>query len=396
MAALEGSAPKTVESVTLASIAWVLEPELASRPACAGRPWHIIKESFQDKQVKQQHERRVQLVQYYQAQLRVFAEMCFSRSYNCIRELEKIFSFDMLVVGMLDENLPKTLRSTFILLCRRLYIDRFPHSELQLPTLVRVWPEGPSVVDLHSCATLPQFRLAKGHPLLESAEAFLNLANSNKMHLVENFISDHFVKLGSAQILKDEAMNTFTEYVLSMLQHLATLGFYGTLSEIKDVVGPLIAALDPRADVNTRKELADRVESVSALDTSHDDPVALDILDSLDAIGFSANAHEERWKAMTPQSYLVLRSKEYMMKVLLYFCQVRLDYQMSCCLASYKKLVSSAGEDAIFTRGMKMKNLENFSLNFGRGFLGRTSALEECDMVQVEQLAAPMLKKFSA
>ena len=140
--------------------------------------------------------------------------------------------------------------------------------------------------------------------------------------------------------------------------------------------------------MNTRKELVDRVESVSALDTSRDDPVALDILDSLDAIGFSANAHEKRWKAVTPQRYLVLRSKECMLKVLLYFCQVRLDYQMSCCLASYKKLVSSAGEDAIFARGMMKKNLENFSLTFGK------DEEKDYDMVQVEQLAAPMLTNF--
>jgi len=45
--------------------------------------------------------------------------MCFSRSYNCIKELEQMFSFDMLLVGMLDENLLKTLRFTFTLLCRR-------------------------------------------------------------------------------------------------------------------------------------------------------------------------------------------------------------------------------------------------------------------------------------
>jgi len=125
----------------------------------------------------------------------------------------------MLLVGMLDENLLKTLRSTFTLLCRRLYVDRFPHSELQLPILVRVWPEVSSVVDLQCSATLPQFRLGKGHPLLQRAQPFLNLSDSNKMHLVEDFISDHFIRLGSVQILEDEAMNTFTEHVLSMLQH---------------------------------------------------------------------------------------------------------------------------------------------------------------------------------
>jgi len=101
------------------------------------------------------------------------------------------------------------------------------------------------VVDLQCSATLPQFRLGKGHPLLQRAQPFFNLPDSNKMHLVEDFILDHFMRLGSVQILEDEAMNNCTEHVLSMLQHLATLGFYGTLVENQDVVGPLIATLDP-------------------------------------------------------------------------------------------------------------------------------------------------------
>ena len=68
----------------------------------------------------------------------------------------QIFSFDLLIVGMVDETLPHSLRSTFTLLCQRLYIDRFPHSELQVPRLVRVWSEVDRSVDLNKASTLPQ------------------------------------------------------------------------------------------------------------------------------------------------------------------------------------------------------------------------------------------------
>lgn len=155
--ALDGTQLKTVEAVKLAQIAWVLEPDrLAHLPECAGRPWLAVKESLKDKQALNKFEYCLQLAQYYQSQLELFAEMCLDRSYNCIESLERMFTFDMLIVGMADEALPLSMRSTFTTLCQRLYIDRFPHSEVQVPRLVRVWTEVDKQVDLNEATLLPQ------------------------------------------------------------------------------------------------------------------------------------------------------------------------------------------------------------------------------------------------
>ena len=67
---------------------------------------------------------RMQLAQYYEAQLKLFAEMCLDRSYNCIEKLELMFPHDLLVAGIKHEALPHSLRACFVTLCTRLYIDR--------------------------------------------------------------------------------------------------------------------------------------------------------------------------------------------------------------------------------------------------------------------------------
>jgi hypothetical protein len=64
---------------------------------------------------------------------------------------------------------------------------------------------------------LVQFRLGDDNPLLQNKNPFFNLPDSNKMHLLEDMISDHFMKLGSAQVLEDEAMNTLTLKTLNIL-----------------------------------------------------------------------------------------------------------------------------------------------------------------------------------
>lgn len=62
-----------------------------------------------------------------------------------------------------------------------------------------------------------QFLLGDNNPLLQSTNPFFSLPNSNKMHLIEDLISDHFIKLGAAQVLEDEEMNELTLKKLSIL-----------------------------------------------------------------------------------------------------------------------------------------------------------------------------------
>ena len=417
--ALTGSKPEHVEAVSLSSIAWVMEPDrLAERPRCANKPWHKIQEAWlQHPEAKQQHDRCLQLVQYFKSQLKLFAEMCLDRSYNCIASLERMFSFDMLMVGIMDENLPNGLRSTFALLFQRLYIDRFPHVELKLPTLVRLWSEVPDHADLQSASILPQFRLSEQHPLRQHENPLFNLPDSNKMHLVEDFISDLFMNMGGAQVLEDKAMNTFILRTLGMVKLLVHFGFYATLHEIADLLGPLISTLDPRADVQTydevhakkKIELAEpRGSSMSGamLVPAHVDAHINTVIrfaqvqmHTLNHESSSRNSRlrtdsqsvekqlDDRWKNVaTPQSNLILLSKECMIDVLLYFGQVRLDYQLTRCIMAYKKLLSEAGEDSILTEGDVQTRVEGLFQSLG-GRAKRTG-------VATEHLAPPMLKRF--
>ena len=106
--------------------------------------------------------------------LGLFAEMCLDRSYNCIEAIEKQFSYDMLVTGIKDEQLPHSVRAQFSTLCERLYVDRYPHGELQLPRLVRLWKEV-RPVDLSVATALPQFLLTKDSALRDIADPFFSL-----------------------------------------------------------------------------------------------------------------------------------------------------------------------------------------------------------------------------
>ena len=56
----------------------------------------------------------------------MLAELMFGRSYNCIHEIERQFSYEMLVCGTINTRLPFRLRASFARLLNHCYIDRFP------------------------------------------------------------------------------------------------------------------------------------------------------------------------------------------------------------------------------------------------------------------------------
>jgi hypothetical protein len=178
---------------------------------------------------------------------------------------------------------------------------------LQVPRLVRDFStiEKAFSVDLDNPNTLPQFRLTLDNPLRKSSDPFFNMPDSNKMHLLEDLISDHFIKLNGAQVLEDRALNTLTLRTLSILGRLTHFGFYGTLHEVKDLVLPLMDTLDARMDVDTHEDLQPLEFSMHSDEERHDDNIAL-------AGQEVSHNYAARWESVSPQSYLVLRSKEQM------------------------------------------------------------------------------------
>lgn len=378
---LEGLEPgadhSTVDAVPLASLVWVLEPEnLCELELCGGVAWTEMEFKLRlDEEAMATHKLILQLAEYYRSMLGLFAEMCLDRSYNCIEAIEKQFSYDMLVAGIKDEQLPHSVRAQFSTLCERLYVDRYPHGELQLPRLVRLWKEV-RPVDLSVATALPQFLLTKDSALRDIADPFFSLPTASKLHLLEDYISDHFEALGAAQVLDDEPMNVLTLNVLSILKKLAQQGFYGTIDEIVDLMGPLIGTLDARADCQTKEELDAMMQLLARVKRGPSSSGASSVVSSRgssptggstpSAGGATAGmgSKAERYRQVSAQSYQVLRCKEQMVQVVLHFGRVRLDYQLSCALAAFRETLDAEGEEGIIQPAPRRRSTCSFATSF--------------------------------
>ena len=67
--------------------------------------------------------------------------MCKNRSSKVISTIEKQFSYESLVSGIADERLPNYTRAILAQLTYVLFLDRYPHDEMLLPNVVRVYDE---------------------------------------------------------------------------------------------------------------------------------------------------------------------------------------------------------------------------------------------------------------
>ncbi|GMH59256.1 hypothetical protein TrRE_jg3548 [Triparma retinervis] len=91
----------------------------------------------QDEVAMQRFQRAQTLANYYMGSLNLFTNMCKHRSVRVIKHLEKQFSFECLMAGLADKNLPDLTRSAITDLLLVLYIDRYPHETILLPRVVR-------------------------------------------------------------------------------------------------------------------------------------------------------------------------------------------------------------------------------------------------------------------
>jgi len=90
-----------------------------------------------DEVAMKRFQRAQKLANYYMGSLNLFTNMCKHRSVRVIRHLEKQFSFECLMAGLADKNLPDLTRSAITDLLLVLYIDRYPHETILLPRVVR-------------------------------------------------------------------------------------------------------------------------------------------------------------------------------------------------------------------------------------------------------------------
>jgi hypothetical protein len=204
--------------------------------------------------------RHTQIAEYYLANLELMAEMALGRSYNCLHALEHHFSYDLLLTGMTNEALPFSIRRAYTDLVLRLWVDRYPHTPLQVPQEVRVLSEiyerpvdeeGRRWVDQPN--TLPCFQIEENNPILkfEGEKQFVDfytIPDGDKFHLLEDFVSDHFNALKLRMVFEDQQKSRFTKAVIGVLEKLSVFGFFADTGEVAEIVDPLIGLLDGRGD----------------------------------------------------------------------------------------------------------------------------------------------------
>lgn len=202
----------TITTVPLEELAWVLEPERLCLPVTGKRKEQMEMEMdlfLPGKEGLMTHrgamQAKQQLVQYFVAQLRLFAAMCRGRSYNCIHWLQRSFDYTVLVSVCVNDRLPALVRAAATDLVRALYVDRYPQlhncGRASLPEVLWVFDgvreleagaegSGVSVIRdqaLTSPGALPGFGLGAHHPFaLLSEDRTLSFPTQFKFFLLRH------------------------------------------------------------------------------------------------------------------------------------------------------------------------------------------------------------------
>jgi hypothetical protein len=156
-----------------------------------------------------------ELSQYYVAQIKVFANMCQGRSYNCIAHLSKAFPYAMLMHLVSNDKLAYEVRTAFCMLLQVLWVDRYPHApncgRPSLPNLVWVYNDLKKT-NVDEEGALLHFSLGDGHPCLDlefSAKnyEFLSMKSHTKFFLLRDFLVGWLASLNGAQTIGDKSKN---------------------------------------------------------------------------------------------------------------------------------------------------------------------------------------------
>ena len=157
--------------------------------------------------------------EYFIAEMYLGAEMCLDRNYVAMHKLDALFPFETLVT-MLRLEVDDKLKAAAVRLLLCLHIDRDPQSVSKIPCLTRAWSEVSSAEDIQ----LP----------------YVEPGRRSQFCLVSDVIKDHVAGM------KDSRWTLLSQEMLQMLHQMVRFNFYGTGEKVKNVIDPLVDALDRR------------------------------------------------------------------------------------------------------------------------------------------------------
>jgi hypothetical protein len=175
----------------------------------------------QDKKKAASMAQKAAVASYFVAQMMLGGEMCMDRNYVAFHTLDEYFPYEVLV-SILKMDVTEDIMAAALRLLLCLHVDRDPQAETPIPSYTRTWAE-----------------LTKGQDC-EPRLPYVEPARRHTYGLVQQYISDHL------RYMEGRPWTELSRYVLQLLRKLIQFNFYGSNERMKDIIEPLVRALDRR------------------------------------------------------------------------------------------------------------------------------------------------------
>jgi hypothetical protein len=182
--------------------------------------------------------RKIQVLDYFCAQLYLLADLCLDRNYIAMNLVERQFPYEMLITMMKHPTAQNRVKAPVCRLLRCLYVDRDPQVEEKFPRLIR------TSVSLEGGDDADDFKMDRnGTPY-----AFALL-----QQIIVEYIN------GSMDVTKcDELSSEMIDLLLALMR----FGFYSNVHELQDIISTLGKTLEDHKN-SSKKQLTDGSGSFS-------------------------------------------------------------------------------------------------------------------------------------
>ena len=172
------------------------------------------------------------LVNYFYALINLVSETCYERNYVAIDLAKAMFPMDVVECGAMSSSISPKLRAAFCRLMLTLHLDVDPQEEVIVPEYTRLFSEASATIALPG-----------------SADASLRFRE------LKLFIVGYLREAGGEDSAKgvmkawEHDINVLSLNVLRICRFLMRCGAYTDVSDIQQVVSPLIDVLDGTSDL---------------------------------------------------------------------------------------------------------------------------------------------------
>lgn len=183
-------------------------------------------------------EKKQAVVEYFVAQLYLLAEMCLDRNISAISQVESVVPYEYLIsilsgltlsAASVKSQASSELYGAAANLMTNLYVDRESETTSRIPCLSKIWSDIKNEENEISC--------------VEESRIY-------RYGLLQHILSKHVRNMPSG----GGTWDTHSLFMVSVLKKLISLNFYGSVDKLKDVIEPLMTALNRRNPAVDSKE----------------------------------------------------------------------------------------------------------------------------------------------